>query len=304
MPFWELKVPAFPEVSEGLTNFLWEQGALGVVEEEAPGEVPRLRAFFRESASSTVLSRAVSDYLASLRALGLAVNGGEPCVTPLLDEAWAEAWRGAFAPQRVGRRLLIVPPWEVPAAKEGRTTIVIEPGRAFGTGTHGSTQGCLVLLEGLLDRQPIGYPRGAPTRRRGSHGCALDIGTGTGILAIAAAALGVTRVTALDTDPDAVAAARANAARNGLAERIECVPSDPGGLRGITAPLILANLLAGSHRALAPEYRRLLDPGGHLILGGILSEEGASTTEALARHGFHLRDRTDLDGWASLLLGG
>ena len=206
MPFWELTVPASAEVSEGLTNFLWEQGALGVVEEETPASPPRLRAFFPEATSSTTLSRAVSDYLASLRALGLQVNGGEPQVAPLLDEPWAEAWRQAFSPQRVGRRLLIVPPWETPTAKTGRRTIIIEPGRAFGTGTHGSTQGCLLLLEGLLDRSPVTH--------------ALDIGTGTGILAIAAGALGVPRVTALDTDPDAVTAAKANAARNGMAEEI------------------------------------------------------------------------------------
>ncbi|MBI2553815.1 MAG: 50S ribosomal protein L11 methyltransferase, partial [Candidatus Rokubacteria bacterium] len=167
MPFWELTVPVSAEVSEGLTNFLWEQGALGVVEEERPGSVPRLRAFFPEAASSTALSRAVSDYLASLRALGLAVNGGEPVVAPLLDEPWAEAWRQAFRPQRVGRGLLTIPPWETSAAEHGLATIIIEPGRAFGTGGHGSTRGCLLLLEALLDRSRVTD--------------ALDIGTGTGI---------------------------------------------------------------------------------------------------------------------------
>ncbi|MBI4587744.1 MAG: 50S ribosomal protein L11 methyltransferase [Candidatus Rokubacteria bacterium] len=301
MPFWELTVRASPEVSEGLTNFLWEQGALGLVEEEAPCFPPRLRAFFPETVSSTRLAGAVGDYLASLRALDLAVNGGEPVVTPLLDEAWAEAWRRAFAPLRVGRRLLIIPPWETPTTENGLKILVIEPGRAFGTGTHGSTQGCLVLLEALLDRHPVGYPRGVPTRKRGSRGCALDIGTGTGILAIAAAALGVPRVTALDTDPDAVAAARANAERNGVSERIHCVVSEAGELRETTAPLILANLLAGSHVALAPEYRRLSSPGGHLILGGLLADEAASIEEALAQHGFIFAERTDVDGWASLL---
>ena len=302
MPFWELTVPVSSEVSEGLTNFLWELGALGLVEEEIPPSpthgptlsawVPRagahLRAFFPETASSTALARAVRGYLASQRALGLSVHQREPSVTPLLDEPWAEAWRQAFAPRRVGRRLLIIPPWETPVSENGVKTIIIEPGRAFGTGTHGSTRGCLVLLEALLDRQSLAH--------------ALDIGTGTGILAIAAATLGVRCTTALDTDPDAVAAARANAELNGVGERISCRLADVAGLQGILLPLVLANLLAGSHLTLAPEYRRIVSPGGHLILGGILSDEVAGIREALARHGFTLAEQTEIDSWVSLLL--
>lgn len=287
MPFWELSVPASPEVSEGLTNFLWELGALGIVEEEWPASPPRLRAFFPETTSSTALSRAVSTYLASLRALGLPVNGGEPTVTPRLDEPWAEAWRQAFAPRRVGRRLLIIPPWETPSTENGLRTLIIEPGRAFGTGSHATTQGCLVLLEALLEHQPIAR--------------ALDIGTGSGILAIAAAALGVGGVTALDTDPDAVAAARATAALNGVGQRIACTVADAASVTG-AFPLVLANLLAGSHVSLAPRYRRLVSPDGHLILGGILADEAATIREALGGHGFALAGEVEIDGWASLLL--
>jgi len=290
VPFWELILPSSPEVSEGLTNFLWEQGAIGLVEEETPCSLPRLRAFFPQATSSTALSRAVSQYLASLHALGLTVNVGEPLVAPLLDEPWAEAWRQAFAPQRVGRRLWIIPPWETPTTESGLTTIIIEPGRAFGTGTHGSTQGCLVLLEALLDRQPVAD--------------ALDIGTGTGILAIAAAALGVERVTALDTDPDAVAAAHLNAKLNGAANRIDCVLADGGVFEGFQPALVLANLLAASHLSLASQYRRLVSPAGHLILGGILADEVAGIREALGGHAFTLAEQAEIDGWVSLRLTG
>ncbi len=290
MPFWELTVPASAEVSEGLTNFLWEQGALGVVEEERPGESARLRAFFPESTPSTRLVEAARRYVDSLRALGFTADGSDPLLTPRLEEPWAEAWRQAFVPQRVGRRLLIAPPWEVPAPEDGRTTVIIEPGRAFGTGTHGSTQGCLVLLEALLAREAVAE--------------ALDVGTGSGILAIAAAALGVGRVTALDTDPDAVAAARANAARNGVAGRIECLIADPRDWAGLAAPLIVSNLLAGTHVRLAPDYRRLLARGGHLILGGLLPEEAASIPAALGPHGFTSAEHADVEGWVSLLLRG
>lgn len=290
MPFWELTVRAASEVSEGLTNFLWEQGALGVVEEEIPGAEAMLRAFYPGTASSTRLLRGVDAYVASLRALGLTRDGARPTVTPLVGEPWAEAWRQAFVPLAVGRRLLIVPPWDIPATGDGRTPVIIEPGRAFGTGSHASTRGCLMLLERLLEDRLV------------SH--ALDIGTGTGILAIAAALLGVERITALDTDPDAIAAARANAARNGVAERMDCACAGPADVQGETAPLVVANLLAGSHVALAPEYRRVSPPDGHLILGGVLAEETGSVTRALQDYGFALAEQVDIEGWVSLGLTG
>ena len=90
MAFWELTVPTSPETVEGLTNFLWEQGALGVVEEEIPGDPARLRAFYAETVSSTRLLTSVEGYCASLRALGFAL-GPEPAIAPLLDEQWASA---------------------------------------------------------------------------------------------------------------------------------------------------------------------------------------------------------------------
>ncbi|MGH7263218.1 MAG: 50S ribosomal protein L11 methyltransferase, partial [Candidatus Rokuibacteriota bacterium] len=158
----------------------------------------------------------------------------------------------------------------------------------FGTGTHGSTRGCLVLLEALLQRQPVAH--------------ALDIGTGTGILAIAAAVLGVQRVTALDTDPDAVTAAGANIELNGVANQIHCVLSDVATVKEPALGLVIANLLAGSHQSLASRYRRLVSPRGHLILGGILAHETAGIREALAAHSFALADQVDIDGWVSLHL--
>ena len=208
MAFWQLTVPSSAETSDGLTNFLWEQGALGVVEEEAPGVLPRLRAFFAESMSSTGLLVAVNGYRASLRALGFSL-AGDAEIAPLLDEAWASAWQQSFPAREVGRRLRVLPPWldgavAGPArSAEDRVTVVIEPGRAFGTGHHGTTEGCLVLLEEALADAP-----GAAV---------LDIGTGTGILAIAALRLGARAVLAIDLDPDAVAASRVNAERNGRA---------------------------------------------------------------------------------------
>jgi ribosomal protein L11 methyltransferase len=309
MAFWQLTVPAAAETSEGLTNFLWEQGALGVVEEEAPGTPPRLRAFFAESKSSTALLTAVNGYRASLRSLGFVLPIEEALIAPLLDEAWASAWQQSFPAREIGQRLLVLPPWlselgevkpqalgEVqPKAsrantrggpRHDRVAVIIEPGRAFGTGHHGTTEGCLVLLEQALAAAP-----GA---------AALDIGTGTGILAIAALRLGAQAVLAIDVDPDAVAAAQVNASRNdcrALTVRL-AEPQD------ITErfPLVLANLLTHAHLTLAAHYARLVAPGGRLVLGGMLEDEDGRVTLALARAGFTERARVALEGWASLSL--
>src|SRR5688500_14980520 len=137
------------DTSEALTNFLWEQGALGVVEEQPAGRPPTLRAFFPDTTEPTALDARVRDYVGSLGALGLALPSA-PTITELADRNWAEAWREHFRPLAVGHRLLVAPPWDVPPTSN-RIVLVIEPGRAFGTGHHGSTAGCLGLLERALD---------------------------------------------------------------------------------------------------------------------------------------------------------
>lgn len=232
----------------------------------------------------TVLETRVRDYLASLGALGLATPAA-PTITALADRNWGEAWREHFRPLAVGRRLLVAPPWDVPVAP-GRIVLIIEPGRAFGTGHHGSTAGCLSLVERALD--------GAGAAR------AIDLGTGSGILAIAAARLGVERVLAVDDDPDAVTAAVANADLNGVAARVDCRLGDAAMLEAAPAPLVLANLLAAAHVRLAARYRRLLAPGGVLVLGGILDAEAESVRDALRAHGLAAADALSIDGWTAL----
>jgi ribosomal protein L11 methyltransferase len=291
MAFWELTVPAAAETSDALTNFLWEQGALGVVEEEAPGVPPRLRAFFAESRSSTALLAAVAAYRASLRALGFSQTGDAE-IAPLLDEAWASAWQQSFPARLVGRRLRVVPPWLDGAAPgmapggDDRLTVVIEPGRAFGTGHHGTTEGCLILLEEALAIAP--------------DAAVLDIGAGTGILAIAALRLGATAVLAIDVDPDAIAATTVNAERNGCRGLIARL-AEPQDIAE-PASIVLANLLTNTHLALAPQYARLVAPGGQLVLGGMLEDEDDRVGRALAARGFEPRSRMVLEGWASLRL--
>jgi ribosomal protein L11 methyltransferase len=281
----ELTVDAGEEATEALTNFLWEQGAVGVVE-EAVADVPaRLRAFFPATVDGEALLSRVETYLAGLRALGLA-TGPRARLEALADADWAAAWREHFRPVAVGRTLLVAPPWEIPSGSD-RVIVAIEPGRAFGTGHHGTTAGCLELLEGLVAAE-------RPAR-------ALDLGTGSGILAVAAARLGVADVLACDTDPDAVAATLTNAGRNGVSGRVRAVVADAATLTAAPAPLVLANLLAAAHHALAARYAHLVSAGGVLVLGGLLDAEADAVTAALAAD-FRREAARSLEGWTSLAL--
>ena len=282
----QLTVDAGEDATEALTNFLWEQGAVGVVEDVHLNAPARLRAFFPVTTASAALASRVDAYLDGLRALGLSV-GAAALVAPLADTDWAAAWREHFRPIAVGRRLLVTPPWELPATSE-RIVLAIEPGRAFGTGHHGTTAGCLELLEGLVATDH-------PSR-------ALDLGTGSGILAIAAARLGVGDVLACDTDPDAVAATEGNVARNGIGDRVRAVLADVASLAAAPAPLVLANLLAAAHRALAPRYRELVAAGGVIVIGGLLDAEGDEIAAVLAAHGFRREATRSFEGWTSIAL--
>lgn len=290
--YWELTVSLAAdaaETAEAVTNRLWELGSVGVVEEGRPGAAG-LRAFFPPGADAARLAADLRAYLADLAALALPGARGRVEVAPLADEPWADAWRAHFQPVPVGRELLVCPPWEVPepALAGGRKVVLIEPGRAFGTGGHGSTRTCLELLERAL------AGGGAP------H--ALDVGCGSGILAIAAATLGVPRVDAIDVDPDAVSATEENARRNGVADRVRASMATVDDWPGPAAPLVLANLLAVAHLKLAPTLTGLVTSGGSLIAGGLLAHEVPAVTGAFSAAGCWLAELAERDGWAALLL--
>jgi ribosomal protein L11 methyltransferase len=274
-----------PEAVEAVTNHLWELGAVGVIEEGAA-----LRAFFPPGTDTATLTSRLRDYLDDLTALGPPGLAPRVTVAPLPDEPWADAWRAHFRPVPVGRRLLVCPPWEAtdPAQASGRRVLLIEPGRAFGTGSHESTRGCLELLERALDGETA-------TR-------ALDVGCGSGILAIAAARLGVPRVDAIDVDPDAVAATEENARRNAVGDRVRAAVAAADAWAGPPAPLVLANLLGATHLTLAPALTELTAPGGTLVAGGLLVHEVPAVAGAFAAAGCWLAEVAEHEGWATLLL--
>jgi ribosomal protein L11 methyltransferase len=208
-------------------------------------------------------------FLAELSRLNPASRFGIPALSPVHAEDWSSSWKVHFKPLRVGKHLLIVPTWEEMTPLPDDLVIRIDPGMAFGTGGHETTRLCLELLETVMEESPL---LAVPSL--------LDLGTGSGILAMAANLLGAGRILALDIDPDAVEVAQENLALNDMSDAIECgtVP-----LESLTEhfDIILANILAEELVRLAPYLTERLQPGGSLILSGILAEK-----EALVRQGF------------------
>ncbi|HVC37383.1 MAG TPA: 50S ribosomal protein L11 methyltransferase [Gammaproteobacteria bacterium] len=170
----------------------------------------------------------------------------------LQDREWTREWLKEFKPMRFGRRLWICPTTYAPP-DPAAVNILLDPGLAFGTGTHATTALCLEWLEGTdLTGKTV-----------------IDYGCGSGILAIAAARLGAERVWAVDTDPQALTAAHANATRNQAISILEI--SLPGELKALQTDVLLANILTGALQELAPRFAELVRPGGTLLLSGILS---------------------------------
>jgi ribosomal protein L11 methyltransferase len=218
-----------------------------------------------------------------LQAFGLRPVGALR-VRPVEDTDWTEAWKAGYEPQRIGR-LVVVPSWLEPPIEPDFTVIRMDPGMAFGTGLHPTTRACLSLLQA----EPL------PAR-------VLDVGSGSGILGIAALALGAGAVDAIDTDPQAVAATAANAEANGFADRLVVRQGSLDSAAAEPYPLVLANLVAAVLIELAPRLAASVAPDGTLLASGIIAERGDAVQAALVAAGM-ARAQRRVDGeWVSLRL--
>jgi ribosomal protein L11 methyltransferase len=216
-----------------------------------------------------------------LRALGLA----ETLRTRWRrEEEWADAWKKHFRLNRVGRELVICPTWIDYSPVAGEVLIRLDPGMAFGTGEHPTTQLCLESLETCL----------RPTQR------VLDLGTGSGILAIAAALMGAERVIAVDINPVAVSVARENVAMNSVQGRVLVLE---GSLDATKPPfdLILANISSAGIIQMAPELARALAPEGTLVASGIGDHLAGTCRTVLQNAGLRVRETIGRDGWCALV---
>lgn len=281
-------VPA--ETAERLSDALIDAGALSVSVEDADADTPAEQPLFGEPgavpegawARSTLraLLSQDADAVALLRA-ACAVCGIDPPahrVETLAEDDWVRRSQAQFAPIRVSERLWIVPTWHAPP-DPGAINLMLDPGLAFGTGSHPTTQLCLRFLESLIE--------GGET--------VLDYGCGSGILAIAAAKFGAGRVLGIDIDADAVAAATENARANGVEAAFATSDTPPA----VQAHIVVANILANPLKVLAPALARVVAPGGRLALAGLLDEQADDVAAAYAQW-FDLHPFASLEGWTCL----
>ncbi|HHT07438.1 MAG: 50S ribosomal protein L11 methyltransferase [Christensenellales bacterium] len=206
--------------------------------------------------------------------------------TQVRDEDWAENWKQYYKPMRVGKRLIIRPMWEAYEQEPGDLVIDMDPGMAFGTGNHETTRLCMAMIE-----------------KHYHGGRALDIGTGSGILAITLAKLGAQNVTAVDIDPIAVSAARENVARNQLGETIRVLQGDLAKDVSGQHEFICANILADVIISLRDALPPLLAQDGLFLASGIIKDREQDVLRAYKEAGYVLIDRLAEGEWVALLFG-
>ncbi|MGL4861102.1 MAG: 50S ribosomal protein L11 methyltransferase [Enterobacteriaceae bacterium] len=288
MPWIQIKINSTAEQADNISDLLLEQGALAItlqdrhdtpVFEPLPGEV-------RLWGNTDVVALLEADtdidvLLTELRASPLLGPDFVHHIAQVEDRDWQREWMDNFHPLRFGERLWICPSWR-PIPDPNAVNVMLDPGLAFGTGTHPTTALCLQWLDGLdLQGKTL-----------------IDFGCGSGILAIAALKLGAAHAIGIDIDPQAIEASRDNARRNGVEQQLSLyLPhQQPDNL---SADVVVANILAGPLRQLAPQITTLVRPGGNLGLSGILAQQ-AQDVAAAYRPAFLLDPIAEKEEWCRI----
>ena len=279
--YWtELQVETSRELSEAVIDYLVSELHRGViVEESQDDERPRSRSILikaylnKEDIESGVI-RAIEVYFHELLELHAEYPKIKWDMHHIVEEEWAEGWKRYFKPVKIGSRLVIKPTWETYIPDEKEIVIEIDPGQAFGVGTHASTR---LMLEALEETAEAGIMK---------RSSLLDIGTGTGILAIAAARLGCPNVMAIDIDQDAVEAARNNIHLNNVHEVVSVSNTPVWDVEG-PFDMVLANLDRDTLLFLSRDISRLVAPGGTLFASGIVDTQQSQVTDSITRRGLN-----------------
>ena len=277
MAYYEITITAPDESREAIINLLAEMGSSGFLE---MGE--KVLAYFGEKSDIPGICDRLSLFRDVLKSSGL-----DPAFSfaySLLPENdWNETWKKSFVPIDIGENLTIIPSW---LKKEtDRLPVIIDPGMVFGTGYHETSQTCLILIEKIS--------------KGGQKESCLDIGTGSGILAIGAARLGFRQVIAIDIDPMAIDAAKRNVEENGL-KNVVVREGDIFSVEG-QFNLILANLLSGILVDIAPEIVARLHPGGTAVLSGMFTGQEDEVTKAFENAGLTLGETVISGKWVTLV---
>ncbi|MCG0274762.1 MAG: 50S ribosomal protein L11 methyltransferase [Thermosediminibacteraceae bacterium] len=305
MKWMEIKVKTSTEAIEAIANIFYEAGAAGVVIEDPKDllnrdkdawdyvEIPEgidfeqamVTGYLPESEKMNELLQEISRRISELPKFGLDLGSGEMEISFVEESNWADAWKAYYQTVHVGEKLVIKPSWLDYEPKTGEVVIELDPGMAFGTGTHETTVMCLELLEKYV--------------RKGQT--VIDVGCGSGILSIAAAKLGAKKVLAIDKDEVAVKVARENIERNGMGQTVEVIKGE--GLKGveIKADIIVANIIADVIIDLAFPAVTTLKENGLFISSGIIQSKKDAVRRALEGAGFIVTEEVEKGDWVGLV---
>ncbi len=274
----EVSVDAGPEAGDAVSEALRQAGCEGVYVRDTL-QPPQVTGYLPADDRLEPRLDTLQLALRSLPSFGIVGAGTELTLRTVEEADWAHAWKAFYRPMRVGRHLMVTPPWEHPTLQANDIPIVVDPGMAFGTGSHPTTQLCLAALEDYV--RP--YMRVA------------DIGTGSGILAIAASKLGADEVVATDNDPLAVKIAAENAAVN--ATPLQTQEAFPIGVYDLVVANILADVIIG----MAEELALLVKPDGILIASGIIDTRETDVRFAIEGEGFAPLETRHDGEWVALV---
>jgi ribosomal protein L11 methyltransferase len=283
---WKIAVATTPEAEEAVAELLGSRFGCAPVTSFNPAKGESRVAVFLPQKVSRHTLREIREGLRRIGRCGLQTGAARICLSRLRPKNWAESWKRHFKPLEIGRTLLVKPGWSKRRPRNNQAVVVLDPGLSFGTGHHPTTAFCLQQIVAACGKSPPVSQ--AMPRRSALAKSFLDLGTGSGILAIAAAKLGFAPVQALDIDPLAVKIARQNARRNGVAGKIRFRRGDVADLP-LCPPrrydLVCANLLSPLLVAQRKRIAAQLNPGGTLVLAGILKTEFPAVEQCFARLG-------------------
>lgn len=287
MDFVEIAVPGINgEAAEAVSELFNRYGYGGAVIEALAPDFDKLTVRTVVPHEDTYRLREIEVLLALI---GRALPHGlpEPRLQPVGESDWAESWKEHFHVVRVGRNFVIKPGWREYTPKPADIVIEIDPGLAFGSGLHPTTQLCLKIFEDMpWQRQRL-----------------FDVGTGSGILSIAALKLGAARARAVDVDDVAARVATENFELNGLTGRVEVAVGSAADAGGQRWPVVVANILAHILIEIMPQLAGALAPGGRLILSGMIAgEQEADVTTAAVAHGLTIAERRAEEDWVALVV--
>jgi len=271
-------------LAEAVANRLFEGGLRGLEEQEA-GAIVRLLTYGNDRWQIEQYRDLLVDYLAHLAEIDAAAREVEIEITERQDADWATAWMKFFRQTPLGEGLVVQPSWDETTPPPGRRRLVIEPKMAFGYGTHASTRLAGAAVERFCRARPGGR--------------VLDVGTGTGVLALAALMSGATFAVGVDTDPVAVTCARENAAINRLADRSDFSDTPLDVVEGVF-DLVIANINTQTIVALADDLGRAVAPGGRLAMTGILCDDRPQIEPVFRARGWRLQADFAEEEWALL----